>query len=794
MPEAGVGSGRFIGRPATLEALRRRLSDTLAGNGGVTLVIGDAGVGKTTLLQQFTKEVRDRGAQAFFGLSPALDEPPPFSLVRSAFSEVLGAPPSDAEVPSDRPEEIAVLEFAPLLADAGAQNPAGIEERLLRALDDTEARGRNLRERALAEFMQRVLALTEGRPTVVLLDDIDRADESSVAAIRYLARNIAQRPLWVLCTSRPFATQAAANRTRLEEFEEEVVPQLLPLPALDPSEVSEYLKSRESAPELSSEEVQHRFAESGGNPALLQQFALRRALGLRVRGIRGPGSPPLEPNAQRTLDVASILGPEFTFELLIGVKGGNEDELRAVVDDLVSQGVLLERERGRFEFRDDRSRERAYGHLNEIDRRILHQRAGEIRERMSADDPTQVFGLARDFYLGGSDEKSIRYNRIAAEIAERASSPDTARDFLAHALESQRNRPHRDLEQESALVLELARVSYELGRLEEAEWILRNFLDLGRDEPMLAPRVRSSLEIYLVLVLAARGQLGPATELAQAVLASPGIEEEPRLRIGAHLQLALSYYYLGRYDDALTQNAEVMRIAQEVGDERALARAHLWRAGCLAMVGQADQALVEARQVAVAFDRLGTVAESAQGHLFLGNMLADNRSTTAIREEALAELDRTVQLATRARDPRRAGWAHYHAAELLRSERRLKEAADRARRALEMLGRIGDRSGEAVAHKIRGQIALDRGELDQADLDLREAYRLIQGLHNTLNEADIELRLAQLALARGDRPTALERSDELDRRQLPQIRPDLAEEFARLKSALRDETPAPATS
>jgi tetratricopeptide (TPR) repeat protein len=199
------------------------------------------------------------------------------------------------------------------------------------------------------------------------------------------------------------------------------------------------------------------------------------------------------------------------------------------------------------------------------------------------------------------------------------------------------------------------------------------------------------------------------------------------------------------------------------------------------MMGHSTEAIAEAREVAAELDRLGSPGESAQGHLFLGNMLADDKSTPDIRAEALGELGEAIRYGEKAQDPRRVGWALYHSSELLRDDGRAKEAVEKAERAGDTLGRIGDRTGQSLAKKVLGQLAMDAGRFDLAEKQLGDALRLLQGSKNTLNEIDVLLRLAQLAHVRGDRDTTLRHVAELTRLQLPVARPDLAREFRELQ-------------
>lgn len=786
----GAGSGRrFVGRPEVVEALHQRLGEAQAGGGGVTLLVGNTGVGKSTLVDELAGEIRARGVQLLFGRALALDDPPPYSLLHAAFDSLRDNPTFQSEEESALGEDQLLPELTPLLAQAALPARVGIEQRLLEALDQTEERRGRARDRFLAGLVDTFRGLTERGPTALLLDELHRADDSSLHAIEFLARQLKDRPLWILGTSRPFGSLSETGRARMEAFERATHAQQILLRPLSAEEVEGYLRMSEPSRKFSREEVARRYAQTGGNPLLLRQLMRRISHGGRVRAPSGSGRAVVDEEAQRILEVAAVLGPEFTFHLLLSASGENPDRLTEVVDGLVDQGVLLERPGELLEFTQERLREETYDQLSDSRRRDLHQRAGEARESMGSESPNRIFGLARDFYLGGVDSKSIEYNRIAAEIADGASAPDVAHDFLSRALESQRELVPEDWEAEAELVLELGRVTYELGRLEEAEQTLRNFLDRAAGAAALSPRLRASLEVYLVRVLTARGDLSAATALAKNILSRPGLEDQLTVRLGAHSHLGLALYYNGQYAEALEESREAIRLAREAGNERALAHAKIWQAGCLAMMGQMDQALVGAREVAAVLDRSGSVGESAQGHLFLGNLLADDRSTPAIRQEAVAELQKAIRFGSKAQDPRRVGWAFYHIAELLRSEGRLEEALVNAQQACDTLARIGDRVGQAVSMKIRGQIALDRGAYDVAETDLMEAHRLLGGRGNRLQEIDVLLRLAQLSSAHGDRPAAVARVEELERMNLPTARPDLATEFRQLKDRLAGSTP-----
>jgi tetratricopeptide (TPR) repeat protein len=787
--EKASGAHGFIGRIEAVETLLGRFEGARTGAGGVSLLVGDTGVGKSTLLAHLIGEMRGHGVRVLTGLAPALDDPPPYALLQAA----LGSAVEDPTLRSDADPRVAgeayLLGFAPLLTEMEFPAPIGIEARLLALLGATDARGRVTPDEILASIADRFLDLTRHGPTVVVLDDLDRADTSSLAALEFFANELKGRPLWILATTRPFGSLTEARRARLETFESATAADRVPLRPLTSSEVAEFLRLNDPAHEYSAAEVQRRFSESGGNPLMLQQLDRRRSPAVGERDTTEPRLPLLDELAQGALDVAAVLGSEFSFGLLLSASGEEEEHLAEEVETLVSQGVLFERPGELLEFPQDRLREEAYGRLGDSRRRLLHRRAGEALESTGSSDPRRIFALARHFYLGREARRSARYNRIAAEFAGQSLAPSVAREHLTRALESYRELPVADRSLEWELVLELARVTYDLGQLEEAARLLREFLDHDSPELPLSPTVRATLEVFLAQALVARGDLTAAAALSEEVLASPALDDQPLLRIGAHHQLGQTLYYQGDYENALVHCTEEIRLSEGLGNERVTSHARLWRAGILSMTGDIDTAIREAREVAVVLDRLGSVRESGQGHLFLGNILVDARSP-AYRDEAMAELGQAIRFAEKAQDPRRVGWAHYHLAELLREAGELDAAAEHVGPATEILGRVGDRTGLCMSLKVRGQIATATGSYERADADLREARRVISGLHQSMIEVDVLLRQAQLECARHDLAGARTLVAELDRQNLPTLRTDLADEFQRLKDTLASDPAA----
>jgi len=220
----------FVARDAELAELRSALDRMLLGQGGLVLIGGEPGVGKTRLVRELQREARERGCMALTGHCYEMEGAPPFvpfvefmeegvRLLPQALRAALGdqAPEIAAIVPSLRRT---YPDIPPL-----PEVPADQQRRLLFS--------------AFLEFVQRS---TRKSPSVILFDDLHWADEPTLQLIQFLAPHYGSlRTLFVgtyrdveLDVKRPFARtlealvrQRQATRIPLRRFSAEAVDQLL---------------------------------------------------------------------------------------------------------------------------------------------------------------------------------------------------------------------------------------------------------------------------------------------------------------------------------------------------------------------------------------------------------------------------------------------------------------------------------------------------------------------------------------------------------------------------------------
>jgi tetratricopeptide (TPR) repeat protein len=791
--DAGVPA--FVGRAEAVATLHRRFEDARSGAGGVTLVVGPTGVGKSTLVAELVREIRERGIRVVEGRAPAVDAPPPFSLLRSVLEVAREETRPDApRRPLAGTPEGLILGFAPGFKQGAEVAEPRIEERLLVALDQAGLTGDGVRDPVYAALSAQFFEFTRHGPTVLVVEDLHRADEPSLEALEFLAHRLDDRPLWILATARAFPELSPPRRERLERFESATRARRVGLPPLSSEEVREFLRGISPGREFTDDEIARRHSETGGNPLLLAQLDHRvrppapsgEARDRAARAFDLPLPPTPDALEERALAAAAVTGPEVPFDLLRRVTGEEEERLAEAVDRLVARGLLVERSGEILAFGEERTRHELYDRLKEEDRRALHRRVGEALEALGRDDADSIYELARHFYLGRVPEKSLAYNRAAARIAERVYAPEVAGTHLSRALEDLRAVAPDDPVADVELALELAQQLDHAGRLTEAEELLRRHLEPSGVVDRLPVALRALGEAYLARIQTNRGDWAAAERATAKLLADPRLAEHPVVVAAIHRLRGEALYYQGKYAEALAEHTEELRLARATGNERAAALGRWRRASTLAMMGETDEALREGRTAAADLERLDDLREAAHAHLFLGVIWASLRSGPPRPEEALAEFDAGARLGEKANDPRRVGWALFNAADVLREVGRLDEAEERNRRARQLLERIGDRFGVVQSRIVSGKIFLTRRDFDRAEAELLEAYRLVRELKATADEVDVVLRLAELAAARGDRAGARRRLEELERQNVTGLRPDIAPDYERLRRSLDD--------
>jgi tetratricopeptide (TPR) repeat protein len=526
----------FVGRQAERETIREMLKAARSGRGGMVLLGGEPGVGKTRLAEELLTEGAAHGMLALEGHAYE-DEGVPFVTALEIIEEMTRLLPAEKlrGMLGDNASEIARL--MPELRRRFPDIPQPIEL-------PPEQQRRYLFNSVL-EFLERA---TRQTPMVMLLDDLHWADESSLLLLEHIAPQLEKLPLLFIGTyrdvelevGRPFARMRAglvrgrlARRIAIRRFGEDDVASLLSAlggPEPPPSLVTAIFNETEGNPFFVTEVFEHLteegslFNADGSWRGDLNVEALEVPEGVRL--VIGRRLERLDPKTPKVLALASIVGLRFDLTVIERASGDPDDVLDAIEEAEKARLVapLSGRREPRYEFAHALVRQTLLNTMSVPRRQRGHLRIAEAMEQVwGTQSEAHAGDIAHHLYQSGAaaePAKARRYLALAARRALEAAAADEALVLVERAFEfdediedNERGRLHRlrgrakrtlsdwagwvaDWEEALALleavgdreaVAELCRwLGYErlwANRIDEAKAFLRRGLDAVGEEP-----------------------------------------------------------------------------------------------------------------------------------------------------------------------------------------------------------------------------------------------------------------------------------------------------------------------
>lgn len=448
----------LVGRGAEFAELWDLFLSAREGRGCAALLLGEPGIGKTSLCAAVTERAQREGAGVSWGRCVEAGGQPAWW----PFSQALAGWIEDSTLDGNALEAAgaAVLHILPeakaLLPDL---EPLGAPEA------DTTAF-------AVARVATRLLRVAAARgPRVIVLDDLHAADPASLRLLSVLASEVRALPILILCTLRD-AEARRRNDVRLLIDDVSRCGRVLHVSRLADDAARTLLKR--AAPELTDEVQARAMRAAGGNPLFLIEVAVL----LAAKGHVG-GSVPVPvgvretlrsrlavlPRASRSLlEAVAVLGGEVMLERAAAVAGLASSE---AAEAAVETGLLLFSAGGKVRLSHGLVREVVYGDIEPARRAALHVSAADTLAE-NPTPPDQLAEIARHLLSGGQDAavRGVRTALRAAEVALRRAKLEDAIAVLETA-----SRAIEVLEVPAVLraelSIELGRVLMRVGRIEE---------------------------------------------------------------------------------------------------------------------------------------------------------------------------------------------------------------------------------------------------------------------------------------------------------------------------------------
>ncbi len=448
-PASPAGAGEpeppFVGRQAERSALVSRVNDVVGGKGGLVLVEGEHGIGKSRLLAEVARAAEWREVQVLAGRHTAGSALTPYEGLREALRPgtvgVRGERLAAHLPPVWLRQAATVLDgLRTFVEPAPAAPPAA-------SFPPTVARPEEERWHTTEALVQVLLAVGQPKPALIVLEDIHWCDDDTMQVLVQIGdRLIDSNVLICLSYRRQEARRSPAIWRGLAELEAKPGSGRQVLGPLDVDDVRQLVAAERRGVGMSNEQVAQVATLADGNPYVILELLrspvdlAEPAAAVDPRAVDDDLFPGLHEILSRRIETASdevravleavsaMSGPTTT-SVVAGVVGLGRQAVTSALADAVERAFLVESTRG-VEFAQEHTRRVVYEAIDAVGRRRLH---GRIVDALVREQRVRVSTIAHHAWLAEQWPRAHQYHALAADSALKVNAFHTTAEHFAKA-------------------------------------------------------------------------------------------------------------------------------------------------------------------------------------------------------------------------------------------------------------------------------------------------------------------------------------------------------------------------
>lgn len=792
----------FVGREHERRMIVDALERVLGGTGGVVLVEGEPGVGKTRLTLEVMEDARWRGFEVSWG-SCRPGAVRPFAPIIDILDSLS---PLRVEQLAEQLEPVWIGEIsrlAPALEGrSGPQGPA-----TLRPVEEST--------RMIESLVHTLEAMGRIAPHLVIVDDVHWADRDTLSVLRQLGPRLAASRVLVLLLYRSEEARGDVDVwDAMRDLDRGAGLGRAVLSPLSVFELEEMVRRILGTTRLDSPVVAKLHRQTGGNVL----FTLETLLAMRDRGLFDSDADPaavleshleddgipvaprvrsviesrlslLAPEVAAVYELAAVCGDRIDLALLEEVTDFDRTTVLRAMDELLYRGLILDDDSGRFRIAHDQVRQVAYESIDDQRRVDLHEVVASV---LAGIDPEDVESIGHHYREAGDAERATSYLyraglraiglsafatarhqlRAARETAARSGMPDVGRYQMLGHLEDALNVLGRRDEQHE-VIAEMMQLASDLpALLGDAErrqsWLLAQEGALGDAEKSANRSIEmeeesgdpDALATSLVALGTIRRWSGRPLEAVPPLSRATSTARSDGERAQALTELASTLVEVQQIDEALAYLAEATEIFTGAGDLRGQAEVAGIEARALRIVGERDAAIARYRTAIEVCREIGYRHGEGVNLTNLSNLQQLAGDVAA----ALDGYDRAARIFEELGNKRGEAMVLANSASarhnLLGDDVRARNDASRA---MQHFSEIGDRARSAQCQEVVAGVAARSGDLVEAQRLLSESITDLQGTGNAVLEVQHLRSMALLQLQGGDVDSALINLDTAER-------------------------------
>ena len=658
MKRLGLSNPILVGRNNELSILNKTLDSVLEANGQTIFISGEAGSGKTRLVNEFVEIARKKEINILYGWCLSNAGVPYFPFIE-AFSAVFSSLEGLISVmPTISSQTDGLTSFQ--------SSGYGGEQRSPQVWMDF----------TFSSVTKELLSLSTRKPVILVLEDIHWADSASLALLHYISRFVNSERILVLATFRSeglsfdLEGHPSALVETLRAMGREDLYREIKLPNLNAYEVG-LLASSMLGGQIQPSFLENLSIESHGNalfvveslrtlmsegcliqengewrpstdrlriPSKVKDLILQRVSGLRLK-------------QRKILDVASVLGEKFDYRLIASVLGQEQIQILDKLNSIAQITSLIKFEDNSYSFDHARSREIIYDELPLPLKTCYHLMIAERLETISKIDKKSVISdLAYHYEKAGNSPKTLVYSLLAGREALAKFSNLEAKKYFLHVLNIAGEKEE-----------------YCTDRISAIEGLGDAFLATGEFSEALKKfqQLMNSTNVEVVKLRAIRKGMFSARFLGNFDLSLELSKEAENLEDANYLEYArvllnkgAAMGSYGKPKESLVYFEKAIATFEEANSLADLAQGLNEIASIYQNQGYPEKAVATAKRAILINEEIGDLRGQVDAYFYAGLVFFNYR----LFEEAFACFDKSFKIAEKISYDNRASWAALYSA------------------------------------------------------------------------------------------------------------------------------------
>ncbi|UCE37063.1 MAG: tetratricopeptide repeat protein [Thermoplasmata archaeon] len=810
MPSLGkfssVSQSRFVGREKEFSDIKEHLEESIQGAGRLLFVVGEAGIGKSRLVSELAEYGKSKNVMILKGRCLYDENTEPYLPFIDAFGRYISgrkrdnegamrkeiytsedivsmglvgiagssAPSSDmAGQPQDTVGELVPMGLLPIDDEGLGVHPSKVREINLQ----------QERTRLFESLSQLVTDISESEPLLLILEDLQWADDGSLQLLHYLARNIQNSRVMICATYRPEEIENIRGEVHplsktLRRMRPEKLFYEIGLQRFDEKSTASMIESMLKIQNIPEAFIHRLYLESEGNPFFIEEVVTSLVneglidpkdyawdtkfdpskihIPSTIRDVIGRRMDRLDEETKAILSYASVIGNQFTFETLHRLSDLNEEELVDSIDALIAANIIHEdiaTKEERYRFDHTQIREVIYNSMSRSRRRLMHKRIGYIIEELNRNKLDDVvYNLARHFYEGKDTDKTITYAIRAGEKATGSFAPEDALAYYNMALDALMRLEDTEENKERMIFLlkRLGEISFNLSEWEPALDYFKRAIDLCEATENDGDRAEALRKTGYVLNRMGKWEL--ATQNFEKSLSISNKLDDKFGIADAHRGLGYIHWRLGEYDDAIAHYNECIQFSMEIGDMHTIALSFIELGNVYIETGDIEKAIEYYNKSLKNLEPIGDYGEMARAY----NNLGDSYLKSGSYDKAIEYFEKCEEMGRKIGRKDVVGWSLFNSGEAWALKGEADKALECAEKSMAILGTVGDKLGIQACQKIFGMGYGLRGEWDKSIESFNTCVEMGKETNVPYIQGEVHYHFGRMYKEKGDMDKARE--------------------------------------